>query len=144
MRILFRWSAAASTATGLGYGWTRYFGARMTEFGPEAHPWQAGLQHAHVLAGPVMVFILGLVAGLHALPAYRGGGVPGRRTGVLVGVAAPVLVLSGYLVQVAVAPGLRAAFAWVHGGAALVALAAGLGHLVRAARVRRNGGATLG
>ena len=135
-RAAFRWAAALVVLSGLGYGWTRYFGTRMTEFGPEAHPWQATLQHAHVLAGPAAVFMLGWMAAAHGVPAARTGGRTGRRSGLLLGLGGGGLALSGALVQVAVDPRVRTALGWVHGGLALLVMAGGATHLVIARRYR--------
>ncbi|HLO66410.1 MAG TPA: hypothetical protein VK188_05285 [Holophaga sp.] len=135
-RAAFLGAAALVALTGLGYGWTRYFGARLTEFGPEAHPWQAPLQHAHVLAGPAAVFMLGWMVAAHGLPAYRAGGRTGRRSGILLGLGGGALALSGSLVQVAVEPRVRTVLGWIHGGLALAALAGGAAHLLVARRLR--------
>lgn len=127
MTTLERWSlhlaALLTGATGLLYGWLRYYGQRRGEFGLEAHPLQGSLQHLHVLAAPLLVFALGMLVRGHLLPKWRGGKPAGRRSGIgLVLILGP-MVLSGYAVQVAVDPTWRLALAWVHGVTSLLFLA---------------------
>ncbi len=123
-----RWSlhlaALLTGATGLLYGWLRYFGQRAGEFGVEPHPLQATLQHLHVLAAPLLVFALGMVVRAHVLPMWRNGRHGGRASGVLLALILAPMVLSGYAVQVAVEPQWRLAFAWVHGATSLLFLLA--------------------
>ncbi|MBK8794661.1 MAG: hypothetical protein IPN59_16440 [Holophaga sp.] len=128
-----RWSlhlAALITAlSGLTYGWTRYFGQHLGEFGPEPHPLQGLFQHAHVLAGPVLLFLLGMTLKGHAFPAVSVGKTKGRKAGLgLIAILAP-MVLSGYALQVCVDPRWRTAFAWIHGPLALLFLLAYFAHL---------------
>lgn len=138
MNRLERWSlhvaALATAITGLGYGWARYFGQRLGEFGPEPHPWQGLFQHAHVLTGPVLLFLLGMVLKGHALPASGTGKQPGSTAGLgLLLILAP-MVLSGYALQICVDPRWRMAMAWIHGPLALVFLLAYATHLLTARR----------
>lgn len=130
-RILLHISAFLTAATGLVYGWLRYFGQRAGEFGPEAHPLQALLQHLHVLTAPVLVFTLGMLLRGHVQPMLRRGPPVGRRTGLFALVVVAPMVLVGYGVQVAVDPAWRTALAWVHGLASLAFLAGYLAHFAR-------------
>ncbi|MBL0210061.1 MAG: hypothetical protein IPQ13_03970 [Holophagaceae bacterium] len=127
MTSLERWSlnlaALLTGATGLLYGWLRYYGQRAGEFGLEAHPLQATLQHLHVLAGPLLVFTLGMLVRGHVLPMWRSGRPGGRATGVALALILAPMLLSGYAVQVAVEPNSRLAFAWIHGVLNLLFLA---------------------
>ncbi len=131
-RLSLHLAALLAGGTGLLYGWLRYFGQRVGEFGPEAHPLQALLQHLHVLAGPLAVFALGMVVRGHFLPMVRGGRIPGRRSGWAVAAVLAPMVLGGYGVQVATEPALRTVLAWVHGLASLAFLAGYGIHVVRA------------
>lgn len=138
MTPLERWSlhlAALLTAiSGLGYGWTRYFGQRLGEFGPEPHPLQALFQHTHVLTAPTLLFALGMVVKGHALPALRSRKAQGWKAGLALTLLLAPLILSGYCLQVCVDPHWRAAFAWAHGPLALLFLLAYATHLVTSAR----------
>ena len=137
MSALERWSlhvAALLTAgSGLGYGWLRYFVQREGAFGSEPHPLQGLLQHLHVLIAPGLVLALGVVLKAHVDPLIRKGKFRGWRSGLWLVAGLAPMILAGYAVQVVVDPGWRRAWAWVHGGASLLFLAAYLVHLVRRA-----------
>jgi hypothetical protein len=135
VNALERWSfhlAAMLTAgTGLIYGWLRYFGPRMGEFGAEAHPLQGPFQHLHLFLAPLLVLCLGAVLKGHVDPIVRSGKVKSWGTGVfLLGGLVP-MILGGYLVQVAVDPSWRKLWAWLHGLSSLLFLGAYLVHLAR-------------
>lgn len=136
MRDLERWSlhlgALLTGLSGLVYGWLRYFGRVPGEFGIEPHPLQGLVQHLHVLAAPLLLFALGMTVRGHLTTKLRAGTREGRRTGLGLGFLILPMVAAGYLVQVALAPGWRLAWAWVHGVASLLFLAAYLGHGLRA------------
>lgn len=113
-RWAFRLALAAALITGLLYGWARFFGERLGEFGPEPHPWQGTLQHLHVVVVPALVFCCGMLVRAHALPAL-GEGSPRRRVSglALLGVMAP-MILSGYLQQTSVDPLWHSLWRWTH------------------------------
>lgn len=117
-------AALLTGASGLLYGWLRYYGQHMGEFGVEAHPLQATLQHLHVLAAPLLVFTLGMLVRGHVLPMWRNGKHGGRASGILLALILAPMMLSGYAVQVAVEPSWRLTFAWIHGVTSLLFLLA--------------------
>lgn len=139
-RAFLRASLLLAALTGGLYGWARYFGRRMGEFGPEPHPLQAPLQHAHVLAAPLLVFALGLVVKGHVAPRLRSGSPSGRTTGWMLLLLGAPMVLGGYGIQVAVDPALRTAFAWIHGVSSLAFVLGFLAHLRPAALAEEAGG----
>jgi hypothetical protein len=126
MTSLERWSlhlaAWLTGATGLIYGWLRYYGQRVGEFGLEAHPLQAVLQHLHVLTAPLLVFALGMLVRGHVLPMWRAGRPAGRLSGILLSLILGPMVASGYVVQVVVDPRWRLVAAWIHGVSSLLFL----------------------
>lgn len=138
-----RWAlhgaALAVSFTGIAYGAAKYFGQRSGEFGPEPHPWLGLLQHGHVLAGPFLVFVFGMMVKGHVLPGL-GRRASGRRSGLLVASLLGALILSGYLVQIQAEARLRAGFAWVHGPLGLLFLLAYAGHRLRSRGRDRNRG----
>ncbi|GLH73075.1 hypothetical protein GETHLI_15770 [Geothrix limicola] len=142
MTRLERWSlhlaALFTGATGLIYGWLRYYGQREGEFGLEAHPLQGALQHLHVLAAPLLVFALGMLVRGHVLPMWRSGRPVGRASGFLLAMVLAPMVLSGYGVQVVVAPAGRLALAWIHGVSSLLFLAGYGVHLLAPLRQTRS------
>lgn len=130
-------AALAVSLTGLGYGLAKYFGARVGEFGLEPHPWLGGLQHGHVLAGPILVFSFGMMVKGHVLPGVERR-AQNRRSGWAVVVLLGALILSGYLAQVQTQPAMREGLAWVHGPLGLGFLVAYGGHLLGSGRLRRR------
>lgn len=130
-------ATAAAALTGAIYGWLRYFGQRAGDFGPEPSPWQGPFQHLHVLAAPLLLFMLGVVIRGHLLLKLRNGQREGRRTGLVIGLLIAPMVLAGYGIQVATDPGWRLGLAWVHGLASLLFLALYLFHLIAIWRYRR-------
>ena len=143
MRSLERWSlhlgALLTGLSGLLYGWLRYYGRVPGEFGIEPHPLQGLTQHLHVLAAPLLLFALGMTVRGHLTTKLRIDTREGRRTGLGLGFLILPMVATGYLVQVATAPGWRLAYAWVHGVASLLFLIAYLVHGVRAWLRPRDG-----
>lgn len=135
MTPMERWSlhlaALVTAGTGALEGYLRWFGLRMGEFGPEAHPWLGAAQHAHVLAAPMLVFTLGMILRGHFSPMLQRGAREGRTSGLALALVILPMVAGGYLVQVVVDPLWRSVFAWVHGVASLTFLAAYFGHAIR-------------
>ena len=135
MSALERWSlhlsALLTGLSGLIYGWLRYYGQRLGEFGLEPHPLQGLYQHLHVLGAPLLVFTLGMVVRGHVLPRYRSGRTSGRATGLLVAMGLAPMILAGYGIQVVTEPSARLGMAWVHGVSSLLFLAAYGGHVAR-------------
>ncbi len=143
MSPLDRWSlhlAALLTAgSGLLDGWLRWFGQRLGEFGPEAHPWLPIAQHLHVVASPLLVFALGMVVRGHLLGRV-GQGRAGLRTGLGAALLMAPMVLSGVGIQVVTDPAWRTALAWCHGLSASGFLLAYLGHLLRPQALAQGSG----
>jgi hypothetical protein len=132
MSPLERWSlhlaALATACTGLMDGLLRWFGGRMGEFGPEAHPWLGMAQHLHVLVAPLLVFTLGIMVRGH-LWSRLSKGPEGQGTGLGAAFLIAPMVLSGYGIQVVTSPAWRSGLAWVHGISAGAFLLAYFGHL---------------
>ncbi len=145
MKTLERWAlhlgALLTGFSGLGYGWLRYFKQVQGDFGPEPHPLQGVIQHAHVLAAPLLLFALGMTVRGHLFAKLRAGTREGRRTGLGAALLIAPMVLAGYLVQVATSPTWRTAFAWVHGISSILFLISYLGHGVIAWWRPTEGGA---
>jgi hypothetical protein len=130
-----RWSlhlAALLTAgTGFIYGWLRYFGQRAGEFGPEVHPLQGSLQHLHILSAPVLLLALGMFLKGHVDPLARAGRLNRLGTGMFLLMGLAPMIFGGYAAQVAVDPGWRKLWAWVHGISSVLFLGAYLVHIAR-------------
>lgn len=120
-------------ATGLVYAWLRYFAAPVDEFSA-VHPWQAPVQHAHVLAAPLLVFALGLFWRAHAVAGLRLGAPERRRSGTTLLASAAPMVLSGYLLQTAVEPTWRKAWIALHVATSTLWLLGATVHLLQKRR----------
>ncbi len=121
----------AVCGTGLVYAWMRYLVEPADEWAVVNHPWQPLVQHLHVLSAPLLVFAIGVIWSVHAIAKLRNGR-RGRTSGLgLLALFLP-MVASGYLLQVAVDPGWRRTWIWVHVASSLLWVAAFAIHKVRA------------
>ena len=121
----------AVSGTGLVYSWMRYLLEPADEWAVVNHPWQPLVQHLHVLAAPLLVFAVGLIWSGHAIAKLRNGR-RGRASGLgLLSLFLP-MAASGYLLQVAVDPGWRRTWIWLHVVSSLLWVAAFAIHKVRA------------
>ena len=132
-------TTVVAALTGGVYGWFRYFGQRIGDFGPEPSRWQGVWQHFHVLAAPLLLFALGMTVRGHLLMKLRAGGREGLRTGLGLGLLITPMALSGYGIQVVTDAAWRLALAWIHGVSSLIFVAGYLAHLVAIWRYRRAG-----
>ena len=129
-----------TAATGILFGAMKYLLRPPDPFSVINHPWQPALLSAHVLAAPLLLFGMGLIAREHILGRYRDPRArKGRQTGILASVILIPMVASGYLVQVLVSRQWRSAVGIFHLGAGLVFLAAYGAHRILAARNGRRG-----
>lgn len=120
-------SSLATGVTGLAYWWMKHHMEPVDPWAAINHPLQPWVLKAHILAAPVMVFAVGLIAGEHIWRHWREGVPSGRRSGLLAAGAFVPMVLTGYLIQAVTHVGLLEALAWAHlvtGLAFLVGLAA--------------------
>lgn len=101
-------------ATGLVYGWMRYFAEPEDPFAVVNHPAQPFFLHAHIVLAPLLVLAVGLIWRLHVWERVRSGFRARRRSGL--GLAAVVfpMIASGYLLQVSESEGWRTAWIVVH------------------------------
>ena len=121
----------AVSGTGLIYAWMSYLLQPVDEWAVVNHPWQPLVQHLHVLSAPLLVFAIGLIWSVHALAKLRNGR-RGRTSGLgLMALFLP-MAASGYLLQVAVDPGWRRTWIWVHDVSSLLWVGAFVFQKVRA------------
>ena len=118
-------------ASGLVYGWMRYFAKPADEWAIVNHPWQPLLQHLHVLAAPTLIFAVGLVWGAHVVGKLKNGSV-NRVAGIGLAIVFAPMAATGYLLQVSVDPEWRHYWTWLHGASSLVWVAVFVVHHVRA------------
>ncbi len=119
-------SSGATGLTGLVYWWMKNRMEPVTEWAAINHPLQPWVLKAHILAAPILVFAVGLIASDHISRQVRNGRTRGRRSGlVAVWFLAP-MILSGYLIQTVTHQGWLTFLAWTHLVTGIVYLA-GLG-----------------
>ena len=137
--LLLHLANMAVCGTGLVYAWMQYLVAPADEWAVVNHPWQPHVQHLHVLVAPLMIFAVGLIWSTHVLGKLKNG-----RKNRIVGLGLTALFLpmasSGYLLQVAVDPGWRQAWVWVHVFSSLLWFAAFVVHQVRALATKNRTG----
>ena len=92
-------STAIVTTSGVIYLWMEYFMATDDPFAIVNHPWQPAMLSLHVLAAPVLTFIVGLIVSSHVRKKLAGGGRANRRSGLMAVITFPTMVLSGYALQ---------------------------------------------
>jgi hypothetical protein len=115
----------------------RYLVEAADEWAVVNHPWQPHLQHLHVLAAPLLVFVLGLIWSAHVIGKLKNG-----RTNRVVGIGLTTLFLpmaaSGYLLQVTVDPGWRQTWVWAHVASSLLWVLAFVVHQLVAVVAKTN------
>jgi hypothetical protein len=138
------WSTSILTfVTGVVYLWLKYGLVTDDPFAVINHPWQPVVLKLHILAAPLLVFSVGMVALRHVWRHLRTGSREGRRSGLVTLAMLGPMIATGYLIQAITAEGLLRAMAWSHIGLGLVygigllahQFAAG-GREARAARAR--------
>jgi hypothetical protein len=140
-RLLLWTSTAVVGVSGGAFAWMKY---AMTGDDPYAvvnHPWQPALLKIHLLAGPVLVFALGLAFAKHILPGLTGDVPRRKRSGLTTWITVVPMVFTGYLVQTATVETWRRMLALAHLATGLVFLAGFAIHQRSAAerRARRIG-----
>ena len=138
-----RWEAwwnhaalAAVSLSGLVYGVFKYFVPNADPDSRIGHPWQPALLKSHILIAPFAIMGVGLLLRRHALARLGQGDQYGRKTGSLMLWIFLPLALSGYLIQVFVAPGVVRWTGWIHAG---IGLLFGLGFAIHPKRRPANG-----
>ena len=131
-KIFLGLSVLLAAATGLTYAWMKFFMKTADPISVVNHPWQPVVLSAHVLAAPLLLFALGLIARDHILGRFRDPRSGKARPSGLLGVLAMVpMVATGYLTQVLTSAEGRRTMGLVHLGAGLGFLAAYAFHVVR-------------
>ena len=142
-RVLLQGSSAAVAVTGGVYAWMKY---AMTTDDPYAvvhHPLQPLVLKLHILAGPVLVFAVGMTVAGHVRRQWGQPGGRGRRTGYPLTFLIPPLVITGYLMQAFTDERWLQVLGWIHLALGLLFTVWFGGHRVgaeiRRRRARRRG-----
>ena len=92
------------TFSGLAYLWMKYAIRTDDPFSIVNHPWQPSMIGLHVLVAPLLVFVVGLMVQSHIQKKLRSGGSSNRGSGLLSMAVLPVMIASGYMLQVVTTP----------------------------------------
>lgn len=126
--IFLRAAHAAAALSGVAWFWMATFAESDDPYAVVQHPWQPGMQAAHLLAAPALILAVGLIWKTHTWSRIRSGFTARRRSGLALSLLFLPMALSGYLLQVAVDESARRAWQWSHVAASLVWLGAWIVH----------------
>lgn len=132
--------------SGIVYAVMKYMMTSADPYAVVNHPLQPWVLDLHVLAAPMMIFAIGLIAQDHILAQFRKKqNGPGRLSGLLAMWCLLPMVSTGYLIQVVTGEKFRLVFVVIHlttGGLYLILFTA---HLIisRRAAARRKEAAAL-
>lgn len=129
-RALFHVSNGLVVGTGLVYAWMLYALEPQDEYALVNHPLQSDLQHAHVLAAPLLVLLLGVLWRSHVAPQLRARQRARRTSGIALLTLAGPMILSGYALQVSSEPNWRDTWIVAHLATSALWIAAIGVHLV--------------
>jgi hypothetical protein len=119
-----KWSvwitSALTTATGIGYLWTKYLMRSDDPFAVVNSPLEPWFLRLHVLVSPLLVFAVGAITLKHVWRHFRSGARFGRKSGILTALVAGPMILTGYLIQVLTGEGWLRAMALTHIAASFV------------------------
>ena len=134
-----RWSigvtSAVVTVSGTLYLWVKYFLTPMDPFSVINHPLQPVLLQLHLLSGPPLVLLFGMILQSHILKKNRSGHRPNRRTGLVALWMFGVMTMSGYGLQVLTVPASITAVVWLHIGSGIAFVLSYMAHLAISLRL---------
>ncbi len=101
-RVMVNLSTVIVGLSGIVYGFMKYLLSNDDPFSAVNHPLQPWLLDTHVLASPLMIFAVGLIAREHIFTKIQQGsnGRRGRSTGLVALTCLLPMVATGYLIQV--------------------------------------------
>lgn len=101
------------SVTGLLYAYMHYVMKPVDPFSVVNHPLEPYMLQLHLIASPVLVFLIGMILHSHIFFKLENGARSGKRSGLLLALLFGVMALSGYLLQVFTITGHRFLF-WLH------------------------------
>ena len=141
-----RWEVSLShistvlvTVSGVAYLWMRYGMVNDDPFTVLNHPWQSAMLTLHLLSAPLLVFVVGLIAQSHIRKKLNGSNRFNRRSGLASAVTLPVMIFSGYGLQVVANPALIRVVLILHLASSFVFVLSYLAHqIISFSRVRSS------
>lgn len=86
---------------GVLYFIVKYFFKVETEFGIRPHALTSSLLHLHIITVPILLLALGYLFSIHIMPKWNSSNPKRSVSGVSLIILAASMILSGYLLQVA-------------------------------------------
>ena len=134
-----RWSIGLASAvvsiSGILYLWVKYFLTPTDPFSVINHPLQPMLLQLHLLSGPPLIVLFGMVLQSHILKKIKSGYQPNRRTGLVALWTFGVMTMSGYLLQILTVPASITVVLWLHIGSGTVFTLSYVAHLAISLRL---------
>ena len=137
-RWTFNLTALAVAVTGFAYFWMKYLIQNDDPFAVVNHPWEGAMLNLHVLASPPFILIFGIILNSHILKKLGVSGIPNRKTGLLSFGMFAAMIVSGYMLQVAMSEMLLRALVVLHVASGATFSVTYLVHLVISARIARR------
>lgn len=134
-RWTFNIFALLVAATGFGYFWMKYFVQNDDPFAVVNHPWEPAMLNLHVLTSPPFILIFGIILNSHILKKLGATKMPNRKTGLVSFALFAGMVVSGYLLQVAMDERWTQALVALHVGSGAVFSVTYTIHLIISARI---------
>jgi hypothetical protein len=136
-RRAFNVLSVAVTVTGVLYFWMKYMMVADDPLAVINHPLQPYMIDAHLVSGPALLVMFGIVFSGH-IASKLGQRVPLRRSGIVTLATFLTMASTGYLLPEIVSEQLRLVLLWLHIGSGLVfATSYGI-HLVAGLRLWRR------
>jgi len=135
---LFHVSTISVSVSGIVYFWMKYLMKNDDPFSVLNHPWQPGVFSLHVISAPALVFVVGLAVQSHIRAKLTSGGRSNRRSGVASMLTLPLMIVSGYFLQVVVSPFLTQVMLVLHLSSATVFVATYGAHQIVTLRLRKS------
>jgi hypothetical protein len=136
-RRAFNALAAIVSVTGAVYFWMKYMLPSDDPLAVVNHPLQPLMLDLHVLSGPGLLLMFGIVFNAH-VASKLARRIPLRRSGLTALGTFATMAATGYLLQVVVSEQLRLIVLWLHLGSGAVFVASYGFHLVVAYRPLRR------
>ena len=131
-------STIVVTVSGTAYFWMKYAIETDDPFSIVNHPWQPAMLGLHVVAAPVLVFVVGMMVQSHIQKKLESGTRANRASGLVSMVTMPVMIVSGYMLQVVTSPLLANVALTLHLASSLVFALTYVAHQVISFRLSRK------
>jgi hypothetical protein len=142
-RRTFNAVSAVVAVSGFLYLWMKYLLVSDDPLAVVNHPLQPWVLDLHVLSGPALLVMFGIIYSAH-VAVNLARRVQPRRSGIASLVTFATMALSGYLLQVVVNETAHLLAVWLHIGSGVVFAGSYAAHVVTSIRQRYRNGAWAG